>query len=96
MLVTVFVGLLTIIEKVWTIGMGVYRQFYVWLQWPTDRKVFQFLKNNNHGHVYGVKEISEALGKKQRTVAGSLLRLAAKNKAQALDDGLWSMHDFEA
>jgi hypothetical protein len=96
LLVTIFLGLLTILEKAWAIGVGLYRQLRSWSHLPLDRKVFQFLKSNNHGRLYDVKEISAALGKKPRPVAESLLRLAEKNKAHAVEDRLWGLHDFEA
>jgi hypothetical protein len=94
-LITIFVGLFTIGEKVWGIAVGAYHQLRVWSHWPIDRKVFKFLKVNNHGRLYEAKEIAEAIEKKQRTVAESLLRLSEKKKVQQFQDSLWGLHDFE-
>src|ERR1039458_6126939 len=89
------VGVLTILETAWRIGVGAYHQLRVWSHWPTDRKVFRFLKVHDHGRLHEVKEIAEALGKKPRTIEESLLRLAEKKKAQQVDDSFWGLHDFE-
>jgi hypothetical protein len=65
-LVTILLGLFSIAEKVWAIAMGAYHVLLALSHLPTDRKVFQYLKSNDHGALHTVKDIAEAIGKKQR------------------------------
>jgi DNA-binding MarR family transcriptional regulator len=99
-IVTILVGLFSIIKDIGKLTMGTWHQLERLYHWYGDKALFHYMKAMNKAAVYEVKELAEALHERPKKIAASLRRLEEKHKVRRMNadevpSGLWCLDEFE-
>ena len=99
--ITILVGLLTIIEKLKDMIVGTYRQFIALRLSRTAKRILDFTKRTHPMTYYKVDEIATALNLTIRKTWDALEKLESENKVirdsadQAIGGALWMLDELE-
>jgi len=99
--VTILVGLLTIIEKLKEMIVGAYRQFIAFRLSRTAKRVVDFMKRTHPATYYKVDEIAAALKLTIHKTWDALEKLESEKKVkrdsvdQAVGGALWMLNELE-
>jgi hypothetical protein len=101
LLVTLFVGLLTIIEKIKNMIVGTYREFIAFRSSRVAKRVLSFMKRTHPTSYYKTDEIALGLKLTIRKTWDALERLEGEEKVnrisvdQAIGGSLWALDELE-
>jgi hypothetical protein len=101
LVVTIIVGLLTIIEKSQDLGITTYRRIEVLRLWRTARRVLAFMKTTHPTKPYTIDGIAAALKTNFRKTSEALSKLQSQNSVRSIsvdetiDGKLWLLDEME-